>query len=81
MSANLFNSTPLERPDEATPTPQADVKQIDHPPPKASLEQRNEEEILQHPKEVTQNAQIGVQKAEATALVWSKTAVRAIYAW
>ncbi|KAJ5357304.1 Siderochrome iron transporter 2 [Penicillium brevicompactum] len=81
MSANLFNSTPLERPDEVTPTPPADVKQIDHPPPKASLEQRNEEEILQHPKEVTQNAQIGVQKAEATALVWSKTAVRAIYAW
>jgi hypothetical protein len=48
---------------------------------RVSLEQRNENEIIEHPNEVTQNAQIGVRKAEATALVWSKTAVRAIYAW
>lgn len=47
----------------------------------ASLEQRNENEIIGHPNEVTQNAQTGVRKAEGTALVWTKTTVRAIYAW
>ncbi|KAJ5398671.1 hypothetical protein N7465_009160 [Penicillium sp. CMV-2018d] len=46
-----------------------------------SLEERNERELLEHPDEVTQEAQVGVQKAEATALVWSKTALYATYAW
>ncbi|KAJ5507328.1 hypothetical protein N7527_009471 [Penicillium freii] len=46
-----------------------------------SLEERNERELLEHPHEVTQEAQVGVQKAEATALVWSKTALYATYAW
>ncbi|KAJ5758453.1 hypothetical protein N7520_005609 [Penicillium odoratum] len=46
-----------------------------------SLEERNERQILNHPGEVTQDAQIGVQKAEATALVWSRTALYATYAW
>jgi hypothetical protein len=51
------------------------------PPSRASLEQRNEKEIIENPNEITQNAQLGVQKAEAVALVWSKPAVYAIYAW
>jgi hypothetical protein len=46
-----------------------------------SLEEKNEREIVEHPNEITQDAQIGVQKAEATALVWSKTALYATYAW
>ncbi|GFF71248.1 siderophore iron transporter mirB [Aspergillus lentulus] len=46
-----------------------------------SLEEKNEREIIEHPNEITQDAQIGVQKAEATALVWSKTALYATYAW
>ncbi|CAI7571230.1 unnamed protein product [Penicillium viridicatum] len=46
-----------------------------------SLEERNERELLEHPDEVTQEAQVGVQKAEATALVWSKPALYATYAW
>lgn len=46
-----------------------------------SLEGKNEREIIKHPNEITQDAQIGVQKAEATALVWSKTALYATYAW
>jgi hypothetical protein len=46
-----------------------------------SLEARNEKEIQQHPNEVTANAHLGVQKAEAAALVWSKKAVWATYAW
>ncbi|KAJ5645845.1 hypothetical protein N7490_002217 [Penicillium lividum] len=46
-----------------------------------SLEERNERQVLDHPDEVTQDAQIGVQKAEATALVWSRTALYATYAW
>lgn len=46
-----------------------------------SLEERNERELLEHPDKVTQEAQVGVQKAEATALVWSKPALYATYAW
>ncbi|KAJ5685231.1 hypothetical protein N7536_007850 [Penicillium majusculum] len=46
-----------------------------------SLEERNERELLERPDEVTQEAQVGVQKAEATALVWSKPALYATYAW
>ncbi|KAJ5153225.1 uncharacterized protein N7482_009703 [Penicillium canariense] len=46
-----------------------------------SLEERNEREVHEHPDEITHNAQIGVQKAEAIALVWSKTALYATYAW
>ncbi|KAF7182820.1 hypothetical protein CNMCM7691_002481 [Aspergillus felis] len=46
-----------------------------------SPEEKNEREIIEHPNEITQDAQIGVQKAEATALVWSKTALYATYAW
>lgn len=46
-----------------------------------SLVEENEKEIVEHPDEITKDAQIGVQKVEAAALVWSKTAVYAIYAW
>lgn len=46
-----------------------------------SLEEKSERETLERPNEITQDAQIGVQKAEATALVWSKTALYATYAW
>ncbi|KAJ5885206.1 hypothetical protein N7495_009716 [Penicillium taxi] len=46
-----------------------------------SLEERNEREVLENPLEVTRDAQIGVQKAEAMALVWSKSALYTISAW
>ncbi|KAL1964743.1 hypothetical protein VTN77DRAFT_6610 [Rasamsonia byssochlamydoides] len=46
-----------------------------------SLEAQNEKEIEAHPGEVTQYADPGVKKAEAAALVWSKKAVYATYAW
>jgi hypothetical protein len=46
-----------------------------------SLEARNEKEVQQHPDAITQEAHLGVQKAEAAALVWSKKAVYATYAW
>ncbi len=45
------------------------------------LVDRNEKEIHEHPDEVTVDAQPGVQKAEAVALVWSKTSLYIIYAW
>lgn len=48
---------------------------------RTSLEARGEHEVEQHPDEVTQNAETGVQKAEAAALVWSKKSLIAIYAW
>ncbi|KAJ5135607.1 Major facilitator superfamily domain general substrate transporter [Penicillium bovifimosum] len=40
-----------------------------------------EKEIQEHPDEVTSNTADGVRKAEAVALVWSKKAVYATYAW
>ncbi|KAK7885129.1 Siderochrome iron transporter 2 [Exophiala xenobiotica] len=46
-----------------------------------SLEERNEKEIQRHPNDITQDAQLGVKKAEATALVWPKWAVYATYGW
>lgn len=46
-----------------------------------SLEEKNERQVLDHPDEITAGAQIGVQKAEATALVWSRTALYTTYAW
>lgn len=46
-----------------------------------SLEAQNEKELDLHPDQVTQNADTGVQKAEAAALVWPKWAVYATYAW
>jgi len=46
-----------------------------------SLEERNEKEVELRPDNVTKDAQIGQQKAEAVALVWPKTAVYGTYVW
>lgn len=47
-----------------------------------SLEARNEKDVQQHPDQITPDAQDGVQKAEAAALVWGgKGTALAIYAW
>ncbi|KIV82055.1 hypothetical protein PV11_04191 [Exophiala sideris] len=45
------------------------------------LPDKNEKEIQRDPNHVTQHAQLGVQKAEAVALVWPKWAVYATYGW
>lgn len=42
---------------------------------------RAEKEIREHPDVVSASAADGVRKAEAVALVWSKKAVFATYAW
>ncbi|CAK7275562.1 hypothetical protein SEPCBS119000_006745 [Sporothrix epigloea] len=42
---------------------------------------RNEKEIAENPDDTDKNAQLGVRKAEAAALVWSKPALYGIYAW
>lgn len=46
-----------------------------------SLEARDEKEVQAHPDQVTADAQTGVQKAEATALVWPNWALYSVYAW
>lgn len=46
-----------------------------------SLEQLDEQEINAHPDQITAGAALGVQKAEAAALVWPKWAVYCTYAW
>jgi hypothetical protein len=53
----------------------------DSDPSDLDLFARNEREVEQNPDKVTQDAHLGVQKAEAAALVWSKPAVYATYAW
>ncbi|KAI9374332.1 major facilitator superfamily domain-containing protein [Aspergillus egyptiacus] len=45
------------------------------------LSARNEKEVELHPDRVTEDAHLGVKKAEAAAMVWSKKAVYATYAW
>lgn len=46
-----------------------------------SLEARNDKEIREHPDQITVEAQPGIRKAEAAAMVWSKPAVYCTYAW
>lgn len=46
-----------------------------------SLEERNERNVQLHPDEVTKEAHLGVQKAEASAIVWTKPALFGTYAW
>jgi hypothetical protein len=46
-----------------------------------SLNQREEREVLDHPDDITHEAQAGIQKAEATALIWSRKALYSTYAW
>ncbi|KAL2822693.1 major facilitator superfamily domain-containing protein [Aspergillus cavernicola] len=50
-------------------------------PSDADLFARNEKEVEQNPDRITADAHLGVQKAEAAAMVWSKKAVWATYAW
>lgn len=63
------------------PTVTADKFDSDTTSDTLSLEARNEREIEEHPDQVTADAHIGVQKAEAAALVWGKPALIFIYAW
>lgn len=46
-----------------------------------SLEERHERQLLEDPNGVTHGAQPGIQKAEAAALVWTRKALYATYAW
>ncbi|CAK7199567.1 hypothetical protein SEUCBS139899_002248 [Sporothrix eucalyptigena] len=57
------------------------IDAIEEISPKLSLEQQNEKEIIEHPDQVTKDAQLGVQKAEAVALVWSKKTAYLVYLW
>ncbi|OGE52780.1 hypothetical protein PENARI_c009G11348 [Penicillium arizonense] len=41
----------------------------------------DEKELVRHPDQVTEGAELGQQKAEAAALVWSWSALVGIYAW
>ena len=48
---------------------------------RVSLEERNEFEIKKNGNAITDCAQLGVKKAEAAALVWSRKAVLLTYGW
>lgn len=47
----------------------------------SSLEMLDEKEIQNNPDRVNENAQIGVQKAEAAALVYTKKVIVGILLW
>lgn len=57
----------------------AEVSEV--PPQTSSLEWQDEKEVQQHPDEVNANASVGLQKAEAAALIYGKKSLIGIYAW
>lgn len=68
--------------DEKTPAPPQDVPvPVSDSSDTLSVEAQNEKEVQAHPDQVTAGAEAGVQKAEASAMVWNKKAVFAVYAW
>ena len=69
---------------ESDYVPSANEKNVDFTDSgssRLSLEERNEKEVVELGGQVTAGAQLGVQKAEAAALVWSKKAVYLTYGW
>lgn len=80
LNAAVHRSEPGEvavdekSPDQAQDTSASDSDTL-------SLEARNEKEIRLHPDQITANAEIGIQKAEAVTLIWGKKTVYAVYAW
>lgn len=50
-------------------------------PDTRSLESREDKEVTAHPDSITEGTYVGLQKAEAVALVWSRKAVFGTYAW
>lgn len=71
-----------EKNGSSTPEVRNDVEHsAEHDSSRVSLEQLDEKEINAHPDQVTADAAVGVQKAEAAALVWPKWAVYCTYAW
>ena len=67
------------RPKNSSPEENLDTSGSDSD--RKSLEARNEKEIELHPGQITEGAQLGIQRAEAAALVWSKKALIITYAW
>lgn len=77
--AGLF--PPADAAEELKSKPGHDQEAFPSDADNASLEEKNEREVQQHPQEVTASAELGVQKAEAAALVWTKKTVYCTYAW
>jgi hypothetical protein len=62
-------------------SPAGKIDDVEVTPETSSLEWQDEKEIQERPDEVNVNASIGLQKAEAAALVYSKKTLIVIYAW
>ena len=73
--------TESHRPKNAAEASGNQILAIETDSSRLSLEARNEKEAQEHPDQVTRDALLGQQKAEAAALVWSKKAVRFTYGW
>ena len=73
--------TEAHRPKNAAEATGNQILSVETDSSRLSLEARNEKEAQEHPDQVTRDAYLGQQKAEAAALVWSKKAVLLAYAW
>ncbi|KAE8367891.1 major facilitator superfamily domain-containing protein [Aspergillus caelatus] len=73
--------TEAHRPKNAAEASGDQILAVETDSSRLSLEARNEKEAQEHPNQVTRDAHLGQQKAEAAALVWSKKAVRFTYGW
>lgn len=81
QSTIATGTEPLSREDFKEAEASHDAHDSDTSSGDLTLYDRNEKEIQRHPNEITANAQEGIQKAEAAALVWSKKSILLIYAW
>lgn len=80
LNAAVYRSEPADVPvEQKSPGHTQDMIASDSDT--LSLEARNEKEVQLNPDQITANAELGVQKAEAVTLVWSKRTVYAVYAW
>lgn len=72
-----------EKNGSTAPETRNDVEQppADSASSRVSLEAQDEKEVNANPDQITAGAALGVQKAEAAALVWPKWAVYATYGW
>ncbi|OAA40285.1 Major facilitator superfamily domain, general substrate transporter [Metarhizium rileyi] len=77
--AGLFPS--VDAAEEKPIPPPQDTEDFSGGSDNLSLEEKNEREVQKHPQQVTANAELGVQKAEAAALVWTKKILYCTYAW
>ncbi|KAJ5671497.1 hypothetical protein N7507_000624 [Penicillium longicatenatum] len=78
-TSKSFLPTPVY--EDNTTKQEQPANDISHLPGEESLEWHDEKEVQAHPDQINANADYGLQKAEAAALVYTKKVVFGIYGW